>query len=95
MKNVMLLTGAGQLCRRRCRHFRQRTLYPLHPQAAGQTLHGDHAYVFYQKPVNARKYPLGVLHGAGQSARTWESPSRWAGGFSESLFASGLQCISG
>ena len=24
---------------------------PLNPQ--GQTLHGDHAYVFYQKPVNA------------------------------------------
>jgi hypothetical protein len=21
----------------------------------GQTLHGDHAYAFYQKPVNARK----------------------------------------
>lgn len=68
---------------------------PLHPQAAGQTLHGDHAHVFYQKPVNARKYPLVFLHGAGQSARTWESPSRWAGGFSESLFVSGLQCISG
>ncbi len=24
----------------------------------GQTLHGDHAYVFYQIPVKARKYPL-------------------------------------
>lgn len=29
---------------------------PLNPQ--GQTLHGDHAYVFYQKPVNAHKLPL-------------------------------------
>ena len=30
---------------------------PLKPQAAGQTLHGDHAYVFYQIPADARKYP--------------------------------------
>ena len=29
---------------------------PLKPQASGQTLHGDHAYVFYQLPTNARKY---------------------------------------
>lgn len=27
----------------------------------GHKYHGDHAYVFYQKPVDARKYPL-VLH---------------------------------
>ena len=26
---------------------------PLDP--SGQTLHGDHAYVFYQKPVKAKK----------------------------------------
>lgn len=37
----------------------------------GQTLHGDHAYVAYQIPVNAHKYPLMFLHGAGQSLRTW------------------------
>ncbi len=24
----------------------------------GQTFHGDHAYVFYQEPVKARKYPF-------------------------------------
>ncbi len=40
---------------------------PLNPQ--GQTLHGDHAYVFYQKPVNAHKLPLVFLHGAGQSKK--------------------------
>lgn len=39
--------------------------------SAGQTLHGDHASVFYQIPVNARPYPLVFLHGAGQSANTW------------------------
>lgn len=40
---------------------------------AGQTFHGDHAYVFYQIPVNARKYPLVMWHGIGQFSRTWET----------------------
>nr|ELR5167395.1 alpha/beta hydrolase [Providencia rettgeri] len=44
---------------------------PLEP--AGQTYHGDHAAVFYQIPENPHKYPLIMLHGAGQSSRTWES----------------------
>lgn len=39
--------------------------------SAGQTLHGDHASVFYQIPNNARPYPIVFLHGAGQSANTW------------------------
>lgn len=38
---------------------------------AGQTLHGDHASVFYQIPEKPRDYPLVFLHGAGQSAKTW------------------------
>ena len=54
---------------------------PLKPQASGQTLHGDHAYVFYQLPTNARKYPLVFLHGAGQSARTWETTPDGREGF--------------
>ena len=29
----------------------------------GHKYHGDHAYVFYQKPVDARKYPLVFAHG--------------------------------
>ena len=33
----------------------------------GQTLHGDHAYVFYQIPVNPRRLPLVFWHGHGQS----------------------------
>lgn len=36
---------------------------------AGETMHGDHAYVFYQKPVNAKKHCLVFLHGYGQSGR--------------------------
>ncbi len=39
----------------------------------GQTLHGDHAYVFYQIPENARKLPLVMWHGIGQFSKTWET----------------------
>lgn len=39
----------------------------------GQTYHGDHAYVFYQVPENARKLPLVLWHGFGQFSKTWES----------------------
>lgn len=55
----------------------------LKPQ--GQTFHGDHAYVFYQTPVKARKYPLVFLHGAGQSKKTWESTPDGREGF-QNLF---------
>lgn len=51
----------------------------LNPQ--GQTFHGDHAYVFYQKPVKAHKYPLVFLHGAGQSKKTWETTADGREGF--------------
>lgn len=54
---------------------------PRNPKSEGQTLHGDHAYVFYQIPVNARKLPLIFLHGAGQSARTWETTPDGREGF--------------
>ena len=54
---------------------------------SGQTLHGDHAYVFYQKPVNAHKYPLVFLHGAGQSAKTWETTPDGRDGF-QNIFLS-------
>ena len=46
---------------------------PLKPGPEGQTYHGDHAYVFYQVPVNARRLPLVLWHGAGQSSKTWET----------------------
>lgn len=39
----------------------------------GQKAYGDHAYVFYQIPVNAKKLPLVFQHGGAQSKRTWES----------------------
>ena len=46
---------------------------PAKPGPAGQTLHGDHAYVFYQIPAGARRYPLAFLHGHLQFAKTWET----------------------
>ena len=47
----------------------------------GQTLHGDHAHVSYQIPVNARPYPMVFLHGAGQSGKTWETTPDGREGF--------------
>ena len=39
----------------------------------GQTFHGDHAYVFYQIPPSARRFPLVLWHGHGQFSKTWET----------------------
>jgi hypothetical protein len=52
---------------------------PMEP--AGQTYHGDHAYVFYQIPTNARKYPIVMWHGAGQFSKTWETTADGREGF--------------
>lgn len=49
------------------------TFDPYKPTPAGQTFRGDHAYVFYQVPVKARKYPLVMWHGIGQFSKTWET----------------------
>jgi hypothetical protein len=49
------------------------TFDPYKPTPAGQTFRGDHAYVFYQLPVKARKYPLVMWHGIGQFSKTWET----------------------
>jgi hypothetical protein len=42
--------------------------------SAGQTYHGDHASVFYQIPVNPHKYPIVMLHGAGQFSHLGKHP---------------------
>ena len=47
----------------------------------GQTFHGDHAYVFYQIPVNPRQLPLVMWHGGGQFGKTWESTPDGRQGF--------------
>ncbi|WP_455813080.1 alpha/beta hydrolase [Pseudomonas graminis] len=56
---------------------------PLEP--GGQTYHGDHASVFYQIPQHPHRYPIVMLHGAGQSSRTWQSTPDGREGF-QTLF---------
>lgn len=58
---------------------------PGNQSTEGQTLHGDHASVFYQIPSNARKLPLVFWHGYGQSMRTWQSTPDGRPGF-QSIF---------
>ena len=50
------------------------------PTAEGQSLHGDHLYTFYQVPHDPKALPIVMLHGAYQSARSWETtPDRREG----------------
>ena len=58
---------------------------PAAQPSEGQTLHGDHAYVFYQVPVGAHALPLVMWHGHGQSAKTWETTPDGREGF-QTLF---------
>ncbi|MFD4838385.1 alpha/beta fold hydrolase [Achromobacter sp. NPDC058515] len=51
------------------------------PASQGQTFHGDHLYAFYQVPQNPRPLPIVMLHGAYQSARSWETTSDGREGF--------------
>lgn len=57
------------------------TFDPKRPTPEGQTLHGDHAYVFYQIPAKRRKLPLVFLHGFGQFSKTWETTPDGREGF--------------
>lgn len=47
----------------------------------GQSYHGDHVYAFYQVPVDARPLPVIMWHGAGQSAKSWETTADGREGF--------------
>lgn len=49
--------------------------------SAGNTLRGDHAYVFYQKPVESKHLPLVFVHGTGQFSKTWETTPDGREGF--------------
>lgn len=46
---------------------------PIRRTPEGQTFSGDHAYVFYHVPVQAKKLPLVFWHGIGQFSKTWET----------------------
>lgn len=55
----------------------------------GQRAYGDFAYVNYQTPVNAKKYPLIFQHGGAQSKRTWESTVDGREGFNNLFLRKG------
>jgi hypothetical protein len=58
------------------------TFDPRKPlESAGQTYHGDHVFAFYQIPVNPRRYPIVMWHGAGQFSKTWETTPDGREGF--------------
>ena len=57
------------------------TFDPIQRTPDGQTFHGDHAYVRYQIPNNARKLPLVFWHGIGQFSKTWETTPDGREGF--------------
>lgn len=61
--------------------IKQGAFNPSGQDSAGQTLHGDHAYAFFQVPAGARSLPLVMWHGHGQSAKTWESTPDGREGF--------------
>lgn len=54
---------------------------PADKPSEGQTLHGDHAYVFYQVPANARELPLVFWHGFGQFSKTRQTTPDGREGF--------------
>lgn len=56
----------------------------------GNTLHGDHAYAFYQIPVKAKKYSLVFLHGYGQSGKSWETTPDGRDGFQNIFLEKGF-----
>lgn len=60
-------------------------------QNVGETLHGDHAYVFYQKPQYAHHNSLVFLHGYGQSAKTWETTPDGRDGFQNIFLEKGYK----
>lgn len=51
------------------------------PTADGQSIHGDHAYFFCQKPADARPLTMAFLHGAMQFSKTWETTPDGREGF--------------
>jgi hypothetical protein len=57
------------------------TFDPVALTPDGQTIHGDHAYVQYQIPPDARKLPLVFWHGGGQFSKTWETTPDGREGF--------------
>lgn len=63
---------------------------PSNQSSVGQTLHGDHAFVVYQKTVQAHRLPLLFWHGYGQSMRTWQTTPDGREGFQDIFLRRGF-----
>lgn len=57
------------------------TFEPTQTNGPGAIYYIDHMYAQYQIPVNPRQYPIVMLHGSGQTAKTWESTPDGRDGF--------------
>jgi|JI10StandDraft_1071094.scaffolds.fasta_scaffold218829_2 acyl dehydratase len=57
------------------------TYDPTRAGPEGQTLHGDHAFVTCQVPVDARQFPLVFVHGNSQFSKTWQTTPDGREGF--------------
>jgi pimeloyl-ACP methyl ester carboxylesterase len=66
------------------------TYDPVKAGPAGQTLHGDHAYVAYQIPVAAKQLPIAFLHGHLQFSKTWETTPDGREGFNNIFLRRGF-----
>lgn len=64
-------------------------LKPWYEKQGGQTRHGDHSDVFYQIPVNPKKLSMVLLHGCGQSRRSWETTADGREGFANIFLRKG------
>ena len=81
---VVLLAGCGKSGERALRIAAQGSFAvggTVLTDTLGRKYHGDHAYVFYQKPVDARGLPLVFAHGVGQFSKTWETTPDGREGF--------------
>lgn len=56
----------------------------------GHQFHGDHAYVFYQKPVHPYRYPVVMIHGIHEGPKTWETTPDGREGFQNLLLRKGF-----
>jgi len=63
---------------------------PIKRTPEGQTFHGDHAYITYQIPPKARKYPLVFWHGIGQFSKTWGTTPDGREGFNNLFLRRGF-----
>ncbi len=80
--------GGGELCIARQGSFAVGGT--VLKDSLGRSYHGDHAYVFYQQPVAARRLPLVFAHGVGQFSKTWETTPDGREGFQNIFLRKGF-----